>query len=212
MRLSPQMSLRLIAAVALVATVAVPAISISAQTYVDASASAQIDPSLPPYRQQYLSCMQSAVQRRENDVTQAYRDYSNAYQAFLQARMSARVQIWTITDDRDRRSADRDLEREFRTDERELKGTFDDQIDEIDDRLRDERRECDRQRRDAERAFRNSQRSSRSSSSRSSISNTGTSTGGYGCQPYVCSDGRTYPTCSAEGYPINYFANPCQFN
>jgi len=29
------------------------------------------------------------------------------------------------------------------------------------------------------------------------------------CQPHICSDGATFPTCSAQGYPINYLLDPC---
>ncbi len=38
---------------------------------------------------------------------------------------------------------------------------------------------------------------------------TGSGTGAN-CQPYICSDARRYPTCSREGYPINYFVDPCR--
>ncbi len=31
---------------------------------------------------------------------------------------------------------------------------------------------------------------------------------GY-CQPYQCPDGRQFPSCTADGHPINYFQNPC---
>ncbi|OGJ56267.1 hypothetical protein A3D88_04125 [Candidatus Peribacteria bacterium RIFCSPHIGHO2_02_FULL_52_16] len=27
----------------------------------------------------------------------------------------------------------------------------------------------------------------------------------------VCPSGKTYPACTPEGYPINYFINPCRF-
>ena len=27
----------------------------------------------------------------------------------------------------------------------------------------------------------------------------------------VCPSGKTYPACTPEGYPINYFVNPCRF-
>lgn len=30
------------------------------------------------------------------------------------------------------------------------------------------------------------------------------------CQPKKCSDGREFATCSAQGYPINYFVDPCR--
>lgn len=30
-----------------------------------------------------------------------------------------------------------------------------------------------------------------------------------GCQPIVCMNGTQYPTCTAEGHPVNYFVDPC---
>jgi hypothetical protein len=59
-----------------------------------------------------------------------------------------------------------------------------------------------------------SSRSSRSpSSSRSSNGGSSSSRGapgpGTNCEPYRCPDGREFPSCSADGYPINYFQNPC---
>ncbi len=42
---------------------------------------------------------------------------------------------------------------------------------------------------------------SSSSSSSSKISNE--------CKPYVCMDGTTHPSCTADGHVINYFAPPC---
>lgn len=33
--------------------------------------------------------------------------------------------------------------------------------------------------------------------------------GGVNCQPYTCADGREVPACTADGYPIEYFQNPC---
>gem|GEM_PF-6396585 len=29
------------------------------------------------------------------------------------------------------------------------------------------------------------------------------------CGYIVCSSGHSYPTCTRNGYPINYFVNPC---
>lgn len=31
------------------------------------------------------------------------------------------------------------------------------------------------------------------------------------CKAIVCPNGKTYPTCSRQGYPINYFVYPCRF-
>ncbi len=30
------------------------------------------------------------------------------------------------------------------------------------------------------------------------------------CEPYICSDGRVFPTCTANGGIIDYFRNPCE--
>lgn len=29
------------------------------------------------------------------------------------------------------------------------------------------------------------------------------------CRPYICRDGSVHPSCTADGHPINYFADPC---
>lgn len=29
------------------------------------------------------------------------------------------------------------------------------------------------------------------------------------CWPYVCADGARFPSCTGQGYPINYFVDPC---
>ena len=29
------------------------------------------------------------------------------------------------------------------------------------------------------------------------------------CKPHICPDGTQHPSCSADGHPINYFADPC---
>lgn len=49
-----------------------------------------------------------------------------------------------------------------------------------------------------------------SSSRRSSVSSSRSSWPSY-CQPYICSDGRHFPTCTADGRGvIDYFRNPCE--
>jgi hypothetical protein len=45
-----------------------------------------------------------------------------------------------------------------------------------------------------------------SSSSRASM---GGQQGGANCQPYRCPDNREFPSCTADGHPIEYFQNPC---
>ncbi|OGJ64469.1 hypothetical protein A3F36_03915 [Candidatus Peribacteria bacterium RIFCSPHIGHO2_12_FULL_55_11] len=31
------------------------------------------------------------------------------------------------------------------------------------------------------------------------------------CAPIVCPNGKTFPTCTTRGYPMNYFVYPCRF-
>jgi hypothetical protein len=53
--------------------------------------------------------------------------------------------------------------------------------------------------------------SSSSSSSGASISSSSmsSSSGANSCQMAICPDGYKYPTCTPQGRPINYFADPC---
>jgi|GEM_PF-5468857 len=166
--------------------------------------------------QQYLQCMQQAVQAQESTLHQAQQSYHQQYDQLVQQRGQARLQVWTILDDRQRRSYEREVDRFYRDQFRQLDRAFDDFGDEVNDEYRRAKRECDRMRREIERQIRDEERQNRrSSSSRSSSSSSsrfssgGTTGGGTNCQPYICSDGRTYPSCTPEGYPINYIVNPC---
>jgi hypothetical protein len=189
---------------------------------------------------QFIACMQSAVAQHEEETVNIYRSYHDAYESFLEQRADARLDYWTIVDDRDRRDVERQVEREAREQERDLKRELNDHVRDVDRAFRDMKRDCERLRKDLRRQERDderfSSRSSRSGSSRSSfgfssrssrfsafsafsrfstfsrssaIIRTGTSTGGSNCQPFRCPDGSVFPTCTAEGFPINYAVNPC---
>lgn len=169
------------------------------------------DPLTPPVGN-YFACMQAAETRKEQGAVQLY---AWQYQQMLLARQrqaQRRIASWNVQDERAQREEYREADREYRETMRAIDDQFDDVADQLMDRYRDERRACDRLDDDDRRYF--------SSSSRSSYpwqpyqtSSYPTTTGGFQhCTPIVCANGRTVARCTPEGYPINYFADPCTYN
>lgn len=159
----------------------------------------------------YFACMQAAETRKEQGAVQLY---AWQYQQMLIARerqAQRRIASWSAPDERAQREEYREADREYRETMRAIDDQFDDVADQLMDQYREERRACDRLDDDDRRSF--------SSSSRSSntwlpyqYSSYPTTAGGNGCAPIVCGNGRTVARCTPEGYPINYFADPCTYN
>lgn len=136
--------------------------------------------------QAYVQCMQPIVQERENALRDSYRTYHDRYEQLIDQRAQARMSFWQIPDSRERRDAERQVDRDFRDADRDLKRQFDDYLDDINDQFKTEEKYCAQMKKDIERG----NRGRRSSSSRSSR------------YSYYSRSSRSYPLPGAYPYQM----------
>ena len=182
---------------------------------VDSEGEAAID-------QHFRLCMLEAMDHFDGERIRIYEEYHLGIEEALRRHHQETVQAWSITDERARNEATMQADRTLNETRDVLNQRKEEAGDQDHKETRNARRICEEDRNDEEREFREEQdanertfreeerrREEQLRQEQQRQEEERHSGNGANCQPYVC-DGQIYPTCTEEGFPINYFRNPCE--